>query len=99
MGDLHSTKCIIYANFYIINLKKILTYNPNRSAGCVIEEHYKNTIAVQLFQLFSCSIFLSIFTFHATCVNYPASLTWNIFFTEVDIETKMDLVMANMLEI
>ena len=40
MGDLHSTKCIIYANLYILNLKKILTYNPIRSAGFVTEENY-----------------------------------------------------------
>ena len=35
MGDLQSTKCIIYANLYIFNMEKILTYNPIRSAGCV----------------------------------------------------------------
>ena len=40
MGDLHSTKSIIYANFYILNMKKILTYNPVKSAGCVIGENY-----------------------------------------------------------
>ena len=40
MGDLHSTKCIIYANLYILNMKKILTYNPIRSAGCVTGENY-----------------------------------------------------------
>ena len=28
MGDLHSTKCIIYANFYFLNMK-MSTYNPN----------------------------------------------------------------------
>ena len=39
MGDLHSTKSIIYANLYILNIKKILTYNPIRSAGCVTEEN------------------------------------------------------------
>ena len=40
MGDLHSTKCIIYANVYISNMTQILTYNPIRSAGCVIGENY-----------------------------------------------------------
>ena len=40
MGDLHSTKCIIYAHLYISNMEKILTYNPNRSAGCVTGENY-----------------------------------------------------------
>ena len=39
MGDLHSTKCIIYANLYISNIEKILTY-PIRSAGCVTGENY-----------------------------------------------------------
>ena len=40
MGDLHSTKCIIYANLYILNMKKILTYYPIRSAGCVTGQNY-----------------------------------------------------------
>ena len=40
MGDLLSTKCIIYANLYILNMEKILTYNPFISAGCVIGENY-----------------------------------------------------------
>ena len=40
MGDQYSTKCIIYANVLILNMKKILTYNPIRSAGCVIGENY-----------------------------------------------------------
>ena len=40
MDDLHSTKCIIYADLYILNMEKILTYNPIRSAGCVTEETY-----------------------------------------------------------
>ena len=40
MGDLHSTKCIIYANLYILNMEKILTYNPIRSTGCVTGENY-----------------------------------------------------------
>ena len=40
MGDLHSTKCIIYANLYILNMEKITTYNPIRSAGCVTGENY-----------------------------------------------------------
>ena len=40
MGDLHSTKFIIYANLYILNMKKILTYNPIRSAGSVTGENY-----------------------------------------------------------
>ena len=40
MGDLHSTKCIIYANLYISNMEKILAYNPVRSAGCVTGENY-----------------------------------------------------------
>ena len=40
MGDLHSTKCIIYANSYMLNMKKILAYNPIRSAGCVTAENY-----------------------------------------------------------
>ena len=40
MGDLHSTKSIIYANLYISNTGKILTYNPIRSAGCVTGENY-----------------------------------------------------------
>ena len=29
MGNLHSRKCIVYANLYILNMKKILTYNPS----------------------------------------------------------------------
>ena len=62
MGDLHSTKCIIYAKFYILNMKKILAYNPVKSAGCVI------TIKIA-FQL--CSIVSAIFTFHATLMNCP----------------------------
>ena len=40
MGDLHSTKFIIYANLYISNMEKILTYNPILSAGCVTGENY-----------------------------------------------------------
>ena len=40
MDDLHSTKCIIYANLYILYMKKILTYNTIKSAGCVTEENY-----------------------------------------------------------
>ena len=64
MGDLHSTKCIIYANLYILNMEKMLTYNPIRSAGCVTGENYK--IAFQL-----CTIFSAIFTFHATLMNCP----------------------------
>ena len=40
MGDQHSRKCIIYANFYILNIEKILTSNPIRSAGCVTGENY-----------------------------------------------------------
>ena len=40
MGDLHSTKCIIYANLYILNMKKIHTYNLIRSAGCVAGENF-----------------------------------------------------------
>ena len=40
MGDLHSTKCIIYAILYISSMEKILTYNPIRSAGCVTGEKY-----------------------------------------------------------
>ena len=40
MGDLHSTKCIICANVLILNKKKILTYSPVRSAGCVTGENH-----------------------------------------------------------
>ena len=40
MGDLNSTKCIIYANLYILNMEEILTYNPLRSACCVTGENY-----------------------------------------------------------
>ena len=40
MGDLRSTKCIIYPNLYILNMKKVLSYNPIRSAGCVTGENY-----------------------------------------------------------
>ena len=40
MGDLLSTQCIVYANFYILNMQKILTYNLIRFAGCVIGENY-----------------------------------------------------------
>ena len=40
MGDLHSKKCIIYANLYISNMENILIYNPIRSAGCVTGENY-----------------------------------------------------------
>ena len=39
MDNLYSTKCISYAHLYILNMKKILTYNPIRSAGCVIREN------------------------------------------------------------
>ena len=40
MGDLHSTKCIIYANLCILNMEKVLTYNPIRFVGCVTGENY-----------------------------------------------------------
>ena len=40
MGDLPATKCIIYANLHILSMKKILTYNPIRSAGCVTGDNY-----------------------------------------------------------
>ena len=40
MDDLHSTKCIIYEQYANLNMKKILTYNPIRSAGCVTGENY-----------------------------------------------------------
>ena len=45
MGDLPSTKCIIYANLNILIMKKILSYNPIRSAGCVTVENYKNSFS------------------------------------------------------
>ena len=45
-------------------MKKILTYNPIRSAGCVKEKTIK--IAFQL-----CTILSAIFTFHATLMNCP----------------------------
>ena len=62
MGDLHSAKCNFYTNFYIFNLKKILTL----SAGCVKEK----TIKIAF-----CTIFLAIFTFHATWINCPCQFT------------------------
>ena len=65
MGDLHSTKCIIYANLYILNMKKILTYNPIRSAGLCD----RTKIIKIAFQV--CTIFSAIFTFYATWVNCP----------------------------
>ena len=69
MGDLHSTKCIIYANLYILNMEKIPTYNPIRSAGCVTGENKEKTAIKIAFQL--CTIFSAIFTFHATLMNCP----------------------------
>ena len=71
-------------------MKKILTYNPIRSAGCVTGEK----IAFQL-----CTILSAIFTFHATLMNCPCQFNVDISFTKADIETKMDLVMANELDI
>ena len=40
MVDLHSTKCIIYANLYILNMEKILSFNPIRSAGYILSDIY-----------------------------------------------------------
>ena len=41
MAEPHSRKCIIYANLYILNMPKKLTYHSVRSAGCVIGKTIK----------------------------------------------------------
>ena len=64
-------------------MKKRITCNPIRSVGCVTGENS--------FRLFSHFMLLGWIA--------PVSLTWNISFTNADIETKMDLVMANKLDI
>ena len=64
MGDLHSTKFIIYANLYILIMKKIPIILSDCVIGCVTGENYK--IAFHL-----CTIFYAIFTFHATWMNCP----------------------------
>ena len=62
MGDLHSTKCIIYANLYILNMKR---YIPIILSDLqVVWEEKTIKIAFQL-----CTTFSAIFTFHATWMN------------------------------
>ena len=67
-------------------MRKILTYNPIRSAGCVTGENYKICFST-LHNLFG--------YFHISCYLDELPLSVNTSFTKADIETKMDLVMAN----